>query len=75
MDRAHGLGLLVLLDLVHSHAVKNIREGLNAFDSKYVRFSFTAPPKPAVLSAQQELDGEDNVNYKYLLMPVRLPNQ
>ncbi|WP_312396797.1 MULTISPECIES: DNA polymerase III subunit beta [Kocuria] len=52
-----------------------LSEGLHAFDSQYVRFSFTAPPKPAVLSAQQELDGEDNVNYKYLLMPVRLPNQ
>ncbi len=52
-----------------------LSEGLHAFDSQYVRFSFTAPPKPAVLSAQQELDGEDNVDYKYLLMPVRLPNQ
>ena len=52
-----------------------LSEGLHAFDSQYVRFSFTAPPKPAVLSAQQELDGEDNVDYKYLLIPVRLPNQ
>lgn len=32
IDTAHGLGLLVLLDLVHSHAVKNIFEGLNHFD-------------------------------------------
>ena len=52
-----------------------LSEGLNAFDSAYVRFSFTAPPKPAVLSAQAEPDGEDDVDYKYLLMPVRLPNQ
>ncbi len=32
IDTAHGLGLLVFLDLVHSHAVKNIHEGLNLFD-------------------------------------------
>ncbi len=32
IDAAHGAGLLVLLDLVHSHAVKNFNEGLNHFD-------------------------------------------
>ncbi len=32
IDTAHGLGLAVLLDVVHSHAVKNIAEGLNDFD-------------------------------------------
>jgi 1,4-alpha-glucan branching enzyme len=32
IDTAHGRGIVVLLDLVHSHAVKNINEGLNRFD-------------------------------------------
>jgi 1,4-alpha-glucan branching enzyme len=32
VDTAHGLGLAVLLDIVHSHAVKNIAEGLNNLD-------------------------------------------
>ena len=32
IDTAHGLGLHVLMDLVHSHAVKNLLEGLNRFD-------------------------------------------
>ena len=51
-----------------------LSEGLHAFHSEYVRFSFTAPPKPAVLSAQKEQDGDDDVAYRYLLMPVRLPS-
>ncbi|MDG4978288.1 alpha-amylase family glycosyl hydrolase [Lactococcus lactis] len=32
IDQAHGMGLRVLLDMVHSHAVKNIEDGLNYFD-------------------------------------------
>ena len=32
IDTAHGLGIAVLLDIVHSHAVKNMAEGLNDFD-------------------------------------------
>ncbi|HLK55845.1 MAG TPA: alpha-amylase family glycosyl hydrolase [Chthonomonadaceae bacterium] len=32
VDTAHGMGLQVVIDLVHSHAVKNVREGLNRFD-------------------------------------------
>ncbi|MCJ1462318.1 alpha-1,4-glucan branching enzyme [Pseudocyphellaria aurata] len=32
IDTAHGLGITVLLDVVHSHASKNIADGLNEFD-------------------------------------------
>lgn len=32
IDTAHGMGIAVIMDLVHSHAVKNIYEGLNEFD-------------------------------------------
>lgn len=32
IDTAHGLGLTVLMDIVHSHSVKNLAEGLNRFD-------------------------------------------
>jgi 1,4-alpha-glucan branching enzyme len=32
VDTAHGMGLTVLIDLVHSHAVNNVVEGLGRFD-------------------------------------------
>ena len=32
IDRAHGMGLSVIMDLVHSHAVANEVEGLSRFD-------------------------------------------
>jgi 1,4-alpha-glucan branching enzyme len=32
IDTAHGMGMIVLLDLVHSHVVKNMLEGINEFD-------------------------------------------
>ncbi|KAF9247406.1 glycoside hydrolase family 13 protein [Melanogaster broomeanus] len=32
IDTAHGMGLTVLLDVIHSHASKNVLDGLNAFD-------------------------------------------
>lgn len=32
IDTAHGSGLIVLLDIVHSHVSKNVRDGLSGFD-------------------------------------------
>ena len=32
VDAAHGLGISVVMDLVHSHAVRNERDGLSLFD-------------------------------------------
>lgn len=32
IDTAHGLGITVLLDVVHSHASKNVLDGINEFD-------------------------------------------
>jgi 1,4-alpha-glucan branching enzyme len=38
IDSAHGMGISVLLDLVHSHAVSNTAEGLNEFDGTTYQF-------------------------------------
>ncbi len=32
IDTAHGLGMQVIMDVIHSHSVKNVNEGLNHFD-------------------------------------------
>jgi 1,4-alpha-glucan branching enzyme len=43
IDAAHGLGVRVLLDLVHSHAVKNTLEGLNLFDGTQHQYFHEGP--------------------------------
>ncbi|MCL2037930.1 alpha amylase C-terminal domain-containing protein [Candidatus Saccharibacteria bacterium] len=40
IDAAHGLGIAVVLDVVHSHAVKNENEGLAKFDGTTTQFFY-----------------------------------
>jgi 1,4-alpha-glucan branching enzyme len=38
IDKAHGMGLVVLIDLVHSHAVNNEVEGISRYDGSLYQF-------------------------------------
>ncbi len=38
IDTAHQMGIAVLLDVIHSHAVKNTAEGINEFDGTSYQF-------------------------------------
>ena len=38
IDTAHGMGLAVIMDLVHSHSVKNVNEGLSALDGTVYQY-------------------------------------
>ncbi|MDD3335880.1 MAG: alpha-amylase family glycosyl hydrolase [Eubacteriales bacterium] len=43
IDTAHGLGISVLLDIVHSHAAPNMAEGINGFDGTEYQFFHDGP--------------------------------
>ena len=38
IDTAHGMGMRVIMDLIHSHAVKNTEEGLGKYDGTDFQF-------------------------------------
>ena len=43
IDTAHGMGLRVIMDLVHSHAVRNERDGLSLFDGTDHQYFHSGP--------------------------------
>jgi len=43
IDTAHGMGLRVIMDLVHSHAVRNERDGLSCFDGTDCQYFHAGP--------------------------------
>ncbi len=49
VDAAHGLGLAVLMDLVHSHAARNEVEGLSRFDGTRYQYFHDGPRGDHVL--------------------------
>lgn len=47
-----------------------ISEGIAQIDHPYVRFSMTEPKKSVVITGQEELEGDHDDSYRYLLMPI-----
>ncbi|WP_054952903.1 DNA polymerase III subunit beta [Flaviflexus massiliensis] len=48
-----------------------LQDALSVTHSPYVRISFTHASKPAVVSAQEEVGGDDSLDFRVLLMPIR----
>src|SRR5699024_8688742 len=51
-----------------------LSEGLNVIGGQYTRFASTTAPKPALLTGKQELEGPQDEDYRYVVMPIRIPN-
>ena len=50
-------------------------DGLRAIDTRYAQLSFTVPGKPAVLMGRPALDAPPQEEFRYLMMPLRVPGQ
>eukprot|EP00351_Strombidinopsis_sp_SopsisLIS2011_P003782 CAMPEP_0116876060 /NCGR_PEP_ID=MMETSP0463-20121206/8109_1 /TAXON_ID=181622 /ORGANISM="Strombidinopsis sp, Strain SopsisLIS2011" /LENGTH=187 /DNA_ID=CAMNT_0004522501 /DNA_START=761 /DNA_END=1324 /DNA_ORIENTATION=+ len=43
VDTAHGMGIMVIIDIVHSHASNNVHDGINQFDGTDHCYSHSGP--------------------------------
>ena len=51
-----------------------LSDALTALDTPYVFFSFTAAGKPCLVQGLGDIDGDPDVDYKHVVMLMRLPN-
>jgi 1,4-alpha-glucan branching enzyme len=62
IDAAHGAGIRVIMDLVHSHSVKNLNEGLGLFDGSPGQYFHTNQRRNHIAWDSLCFDyGKDNV--------------
>ncbi|HVT87794.1 MAG TPA: alpha-amylase family glycosyl hydrolase [Tepidisphaeraceae bacterium] len=71
IDVAHGMGIVVLLDLVHSHSVKNTQEGLNQFDGTDFQYFHAGPRGVHVAWDSMLFDYSKYEVQRFLLSNVR----
>jgi len=71
INTAHSLGISVLLDLVHSHAVKNTAEGINGFDGRDDQFFKDGPAGYHPAWDSRVFDYGKNGVVHYLLSNIR----
>ncbi|HSI34319.1 MAG: alpha-amylase family glycosyl hydrolase [Phycisphaerae bacterium] len=71
IDTAHGMGILVIMDLVHSHSVKNTHEGLNLFDGTEFQYFHGGPKGHHVAWDSKLFDYAKYEVQRFLLSNVR----
>lgn len=51
-----------------------LMDALNALDAPFAKFSFTAPGKPCLITGLPSIDGEELLDYRHVIMLMRLPS-
>ena len=49
-------------------------DALNSLDAPYAHFSFTVPGKPCLIMGLASIDGDPLLDYRHVIMLMRLPN-
>ena len=71
VDDAHGKGIAVVMDIVHSHSVDNVAEGLSEFDGRDNLYFYSGPQGRHPAWGSRCFDyGKDETRY-YLLSNVK----
>ncbi len=64
VDAAHGMGISVIMDIVHSHSVENVLEGLSEFDGRDDLYFYSGPQGHHPAWGSRCFDyGKDEVKY------------
>ncbi|HWB53367.1 MAG TPA: alpha amylase C-terminal domain-containing protein [Tepidisphaeraceae bacterium] len=71
IDTAHGMGIRVIMDIIHSHAVKNTREGLNMFDGTDYQYFHAGPRGKHIAWDSMLFDYSKYEVQRFLLSNVR----
>ena len=71
VDDAHGKGIAVIMDIVHSHSVENVAEGLSEFDGRDNLYFYSGPQGRHPAWGSRCFDyGKDETRY-FLLSNVK----
>ena len=64
VDAAHGMGIAVIMDIVHSHSVENVSEGLSELDGRDDLYFYSGPQGRHPAWGSRCFDyGKDEVKY------------
>ena len=72
VDAAHAAGLLIIMDCVHSHASKNVNDGINNFDGTEFQYFHSGPRGNHDLWDSRLFDYSKREVQRFLLSSARL---